>query len=296
MQSSVSRGWHRLFHGAPYAPRPRTLLGGVVCAVAAAALLGPASLASATVPFTPAAVSGAVVASAVAATATSDAAVSSALATPTDTTEVWIDIEGSEAHDAVTEISSSSAGNWNDSPATLTPFGASAVFPATPGAHDVRIRLEATLTAPFTADIAVTYADDAGVVLGEVTLRNAIITPGDADSDGWIDWAALTEDGVGPGTADGTADAAANSAANGVAGSTANSTANGAPSSASNADATGGKTIQAPLPTTGADTAWWLAIPAAAAVGSGAIILARRARRGAGTAPQAAATTPGVEN
>lgn len=205
---------------------------------------------------------------------------SSALATPTDTTEVWIDIEGSEAHDAVTEISSSSAGNWNDSPATLTPFGASAVFPATPGAHDVRIRLEATLTAPFTADIAVTYADDAGVVLGEVTLRNAIITPGDADSDGWIDWAALTEDGVGPGTAN----------------STANSTANGAPSSASNADATGGKTIQAPLPTTGADTAWWLAIPAAAAVGSGAMILAGRARRVAGSAPQAAATTLGVEN
>lgn len=294
MHSSVSRGWHRLFHGAPYATHPRTLLGGVACVVAAAALLGPPSLASATVPFTPA--TGAVAAGAVAPTEPQDAAARTALTAPAETAEAWVDIEGSKARDAVTEISSSSAGNWNDSPATLTPFGASAVFPATPGTHDVRIRLEAALTAPFTADIAVTYADDAGVVLREATLRNASITPGDADADGWIDWAALTTDGTGPGAADGTSDSAANSAANGATGSTASSTANDASSSSSNANATGSKTVRAPLPTTGANTAWWLAIAAAAAVGSGAMILARRARRVAASAPQAAATTLGVEN
>lgn len=195
------------------------------------------------------------------------------LTAPSGTAEIWLDVEGSQASEAISELSSSSAGAWTDRTATATPFGSSAAFPGTAGPHDVRLRLAPGFSAPFTADIAITYADQSGAILTETTVRDASITPGRADSDGWIDWAAIV-DASRDGTDDGSQDRDDQT-----------------PSSADRASAAHG-----PLTETGGSSSWWIAAAAAGALalGSAAIVTARR-RRSRNEGDAAPPTDPAAE-
>lgn len=121
---------------------------------------------------------------------------------PANTTEIWVDVEGANASASITHLSVQQAPNgWNDAAATQTPFGASAVFPAQPGAVDIRFRA----SAPAVADIAVSYVAADGTVLAERVLLAISLTQKMAGADGWISWSALSEqtggDPVGPGAA-----------------------------------------------------------------------------------------------
>lgn len=232
---------------------------GAALTLAAALALAPFAAAPAS------AVAPAAVGSAFAATATAPR-IPQTLTAPDGTAEIWVDVEGEAAATAVTDLSSASAGGpWEDRPAVETPFGASAAFAGAPGAHDLRLRLEPTLAASFTADIAVTYADATGAILSETAVRDARITPGFADADGWIDWAAIVEatedagDGGDPGTPDDGSDGADGGSAAG-------------PGSGSDAP---------PLSVTGGQNAGWLIAAAAGALalGAGVLIAARRNAR-----------------
>ena len=78
---------------------------------------------------------------------------------------------------------------------------ASAVFPAQPGAVDIRFRA----SAPAVVDIAVSYVAADGTVLAERVLLAISLTQKMAGADGWISWSALSEqtggDPDGPGAA-----------------------------------------------------------------------------------------------
>ena len=124
---------------------------------------------------------------------------------PEHTTEIWVDVEGADARASITHIALQQVpGGWNDLAATQTPFGASAVFSAKPGAVDIRFRV----SAPTVADIAVTYVAADGTVLAERLLLRTSLTQKITDADGWISWSALSEQtGGDPDAPDGPDDA-----------------------------------------------------------------------------------------
>lgn len=134
----------------------------------------------------------------VAQTAAPAHATESPLSAPAGTSTIWIDLESDAAGQASPTFSLRQLGDWVDAVAARTPAGSGAAFAAVPGAANVRFRAETA----FTADLAITFAEESGRVLTDQRHRNVLLDPAEAGEDGWITLSQLlnTENGTEPGT------------------------------------------------------------------------------------------------
>lgn len=110
-----------------------------------------------------------------------------ALSAPTDTAAVWIDLESHAARSGVAAVETRAAGqSWSAASVASTPFGVTAQAPASAGALDVRVAVNAAID----ADVVVTFVDASGLVLDSVMVRDVrFAAPTAGATERWMNWA-----------------------------------------------------------------------------------------------------------